>query len=145
MFVPEILKTKGNKFMRDKLAYDNNTAYNWTYAKNKRRNNKVPISKDSTNDPNDSDTSAFSSISSSQVHDHTRTGETLGSHKRKQDMENTRISAPKRNPTTSQAQSNSGLAQVKSSISQTHMGPSDQSGKVPSPSTSQMLVTPAQN
>lgn len=30
-FVSEILKTKEKKFKHDKLAYDNNTAYNWNF------------------------------------------------------------------------------------------------------------------
>lgn len=64
-YVVEILKTKEKKFIRDKLSYDNNQAYSWASTKtNKRRNLKMWASKETHSEPNGSDTSSASSLSS---------------------------------------------------------------------------------
>lgn len=76
-YVAEILKTKEKKFVRDKLSYGNNVAYNWAQTKNRTRNNKMRNTKESTNELNDS----VSSASSSQAQDHSRTFRTLSSFK----------------------------------------------------------------
>lgn len=63
-YVSGLLKTKEKKYMRDKLAYDNDQAYNWIQQKSRKRNNKKPIYKETYSEPNDSDTSSASSLSS---------------------------------------------------------------------------------
>lgn len=56
IYVIEILKIK-EKFIRDKLAYDNKQAYNWAQSnhKGKRRNNRTCHFRQTTSEPNDSD------------------------------------------------------------------------------------------
>lgn len=60
IYIAEILKTKEKKLIRDKLSYHNNQVYNWAQTKNRRRNNTMRNPKESTNEPNDSDSSVSS-------------------------------------------------------------------------------------
>lgn len=97
IYVAEILKTKEKKIIRDKLSYDNNQAYNWAQTKNRRCNNKTRNSKESTIEPNHSDSSA-SFTSSSQAPDHTRITKTQVSFKPKNGKDTAQSGIVKRTP-----------------------------------------------
>lgn len=73
VYVTEILKTKEKKYIRDKLAYDNKQAYNWSQNsyKRKKRNNQTRQSRQVNGEPSDSD-SSVSSVSSLQAQKFTR-------------------------------------------------------------------------
>lgn len=101
-YVSEILKTKEKKFMRDKLSYANAQAYNWAPTKNKRRNIQMHAFKKAQSEPNDSDTSSASSLSS-QAPDRTVNQKKSEFNKRTDGNPNAPPGVSKRFPSTSRA------------------------------------------
>lgn len=115
-------------------------------TRNRRRNNaKTSVPRNSANDPNDSDASSLSSTSFPQVHEHMCTGKSKGSQKRKQDIENVQLSAPKRTPTTDRAQSNVRPAHGKSLGPQAPSNSLDQAESAVPSGTPLMPPTPSPN
>lgn len=99
LYVTEILKTKEKKYIRDKLAYDNKQAYNWSQNnyKRKKRNNQTRQFKQANSEPSDSD-SSVSSVSSLQAQDFTRFTRTQDSSNSKHVKENALTGSVRRTP-----------------------------------------------
>lgn len=98
-YVTEVLKTKEKKYIRDKLAYDNKQAYNWSpnNYRRKKRNNQKRQTKQANSEPSDSD-SSVSSVSSLQAQEFTRLTRTQDSLNSKHSKENAPTGTVRRTP-----------------------------------------------
>lgn len=101
--------------MSDKLSYDNNQAYNWASSKNRRHNTKRQPLTVQTSEPNDSDTSSLSSVSSSQAPDHSTISKKQQSHMCTNGNVSAQLGKSKRFPSQNRTPMNTRAAGAKTS------------------------------